>query len=853
MLEDGIEFNLPKNRSSVIKVVGVGGGGSNAVNHMSSVGVNGVDFIVCNTDAQALYHSPVANKVQLGVSLTEGLGAGADPEIGRDAARESLAEITRILETGTKMCFVTAGMGGGTGTGAAPVIAKAAKEMGILTIGIITSPFSFEGNIRAKQAENGIREMREATDSLIVINNDKLRQVYGDLGFRNAFAKADEVLAGAAKGIAEVITNHYTQNIDLRDAKTVLENSGSALFGTGEGEGPNRAADAIAAALDSPLLNDNHIKGAKNVLLLLTSGSGSDEVTIDEIGEITDHIQREAGGNANVIMGIGAEEEIGSRITCTIVATGFPTGTRVLPTDKLEVVVHDLKETEEVEETTAPVVEAAPEVEAPIENERIVMDLGMEEEDALFADPTPVAAEAPVEEVLTEEATIAELPADEAPLDEVETPVETETTFELEADEFEAVTETEIAATITEEVNPNAGFPQMPEEDESVFDQSMSEEPTDEEATVHVLEWDLSEDEDIHAETEAEFEVETATNEMIAEHHEVEQPIIDEAEAENVEAEAEEHHAPLEAPTWDLFGALEDEAEEIELTIVDEEEEFIEDASPVMREDDAFDQPAPPKMEKPQGMIQEAGQTEHIPQALDTPIAEPKQDEFEAAVDLTIEGEDAGHTTFTLDDIEGDGFTLDVEETTGMVGGPNLDAPAEETSYDPFEMSLTEVPNLQSKAEQETIEHSFKVPSVEFEKEELVAPTEVMDSEAQDPDLNFEIKQAPIEKAPIAVPAPQKSLPKTDEMDVPLSALPKRTLNDMPSKVQDRISRLQSFQYKFKANQQNLNDAERIPAYMRQGMDVDLPSKSNEQPSNIGVDSEGNLRTNNSFLHDNVD
>ena len=342
MFEDGIQFNLPKNRSSVIKVIGVGGGGSNAVNHMSSVGVNGVDFIVCNTDAQALDHSPVTNKVQLGVSLTEGLGAGADPEIGREAAKESLDELKRILETGTKMCFITAGMGGGTGTGAAPVIAKAAKEMGILTIGIITVPFSFEGNIRASQAEKGIEEMRQSVDSLIVINNDKLRQVYGDLGFRNAFAKADEVLAGAAKGIAEVITNHYTQNIDLRDARTVLENSGSALFGTGSAEGSGRAAQAIAAALDSPLLNDNHIKGAKNVLLLLTSGNGEHEVTIDEIGEITDHIQREAGGNANVIMGIGGEEEIGSRITCTIVATGFPTGTRMLPTDKLEVVVHDL-------------------------------------------------------------------------------------------------------------------------------------------------------------------------------------------------------------------------------------------------------------------------------------------------------------------------------------------------------------------------------------------------------------------------------------------------------------------------------------------------------------------------------
>ena len=374
MIEDGIQFNLPKNRSSVIKVIGVGGGGSNAVNHMKNVGVNGVDFIICNTDAQALYHSPVANKVQLGASLTEGLGAGADPEIGRSAAEESIQEIQNILETGTKMCFITAGMGGGTGTGAAPIIAKAAREMGILTVGIVTAPFSFEGKIRAAQAEEGVKAMRDAVDSLIVINNDKLRQVYGDLGFRNAFSKADEVLAGAAKGIAEVITNHYTQNIDLRDAKTVLENSGSALFGTGKGEGTGRAAKAVGAALDSPLLNDNHIKGAKNVLLLLTSGDGDHEVTIDEIGEITDHIQREAGGNANVIMGIGSSEETGSRITCTIIATGFPTGTQVLPSDKPELVKYNLEGND-----SHGAVDAVPvTLEASVvteQKERVVMDL----------------------------------------------------------------------------------------------------------------------------------------------------------------------------------------------------------------------------------------------------------------------------------------------------------------------------------------------------------------------------------------------------------------------------------------------------------------------------------------------
>ncbi|MEY2963984.1 MAG: cell division protein FtsZ, partial [Bacteroidota bacterium] len=392
-MEEGLQFNLPKNRSSVIKVIGVGGGGSNAVNYMANVGVHGVDFVVCNTDAQALEHSPVKNKIQLGASLTEGLGAGADPEIGRQAAEESIAQIQKILETGTKMCFVTAGMGGGTGTGAAPIIAKASRDMGILTVGIVTAPFSFEGKNRAEQAENGIRAMREAVDSLIVINNDKLRQVYGDLGFRNAFSKADEVLAGAAKGIAEVITNHYTANIDLRDAKTVLENSGSALFGTGKGEGAQRAMNAVQEALDSPLLNDNHIKGAKNVLLLVTSGAGENEVTIDEIGEITDHIQREAGGNANIIMGIGGEEEEGTNITCTIIATGFPTGTRVLPTDKPEMVVHELT------------VDNSTEVVMPTEPEKIIMTLEDEDEDEM---PIAEAQQAPIIEDIMEEDVVEE-------------------------------------------------------------------------------------------------------------------------------------------------------------------------------------------------------------------------------------------------------------------------------------------------------------------------------------------------------------------------------------------------------------------------------------------------------------
>lgn len=318
---ESITFDLPKHKSNVIKVIGIGGGGGNAINHMYREGINGVDFVICNTDRQALENSPVPNKVQLGVSLTEGLGAGANPEIGEQAALESLDEIKGLLETNTKMVFITAGMGGGTGTGAAPVIAGLSKDLGILTVGIVTIPFKFEGNTRQAQAQKGIDRLRACVDSLIVINNNKLREIYGNLGFKSGFGKADEVLATAAKGIAEVITHHYLQNIDLRDAKTVLSNSGTAIMGAAKESGENRAYKAISNALDSPLLNDNKIKGAKNVLLLIVSGT--EEITLDEIGEINDFIQQEAGYNADIIMGVGEDPSLGADISVTVIATGF--------------------------------------------------------------------------------------------------------------------------------------------------------------------------------------------------------------------------------------------------------------------------------------------------------------------------------------------------------------------------------------------------------------------------------------------------------------------------------------------------------------------------------------------------
>ena len=316
-----INFDLPKNRSNVIKVIGVGGGGSNAINYMFQQGIKGVDFIITNTDAQALSESGVPTKIQLGATLTEGLGAGANPEVGARAAQESKDEIHSILSIQTKMVFITAGLGGGTGTGAAPIIAEMAKSLDILTVGIVTMPFQFEGRLRLEQAQNGLQRIKETVDALIVINNNKLREVYGNLGFKAGFAKADEVLATAARGIAEVITHHYTQNIDLKDAKTVLTNSGTAIMGSANSSGSNRAHDAIVKALDSPLLNDNKITGCKNVLLLIVSGS--DEITIDEIGEINDYIQTEAGNHTNIIMGVGEDESLGNEVSVTVIATGF--------------------------------------------------------------------------------------------------------------------------------------------------------------------------------------------------------------------------------------------------------------------------------------------------------------------------------------------------------------------------------------------------------------------------------------------------------------------------------------------------------------------------------------------------
>ena len=321
--ENVFEFNLPKNRSSIIKVIGVGGGGGNAINYMYENGIEGVDFVVCNTDSQALDASPVPTKIQLGAELTEGLGAGSNPETGRKAAEESIDKVTELLDANTKMLFITAGMGGGTGTGAAPIIAEVAKEKGILTVGVVTIPFSTEGGNRHKYAMQGLKELRKNVDTLLVINNDKLIEIYGNLTFTQAFAKANEVLNTATKGIAEVISQHLLVNIDLNDARRVLENSGTAVMGQATASGENRAIEAVKGALDSPLLNDNNIKGAKQVLLKIVTGGGEEEIRMMELSDIKQKIQEAAGCEVNIIEGIGIDPELNGEVCVTVIATGF--------------------------------------------------------------------------------------------------------------------------------------------------------------------------------------------------------------------------------------------------------------------------------------------------------------------------------------------------------------------------------------------------------------------------------------------------------------------------------------------------------------------------------------------------
>jgi cell division protein FtsZ len=542
-----IHFDLPKEKSSIIKVIGVGGGGSNAVNHMHAQIIEGVNFIICNTDAQAIAQSMVPNKVQLGPHLTQGLGAGANPEIGRQATEESLEELKTMLEVNTKMAFITAGMGGGTGTGGAPIIAKICKDLGILTVGIVTTPFGYEGKKRIQQAEEGIGRLKDYVDTLLVISNDKLRHQFGNLKMKEAFSKADNVLATAAKCITDVINSTGQINVDFADVCTVMKNGGVAILGNASANGDNRAQRAIEEALNSPLLNDNDIKGAKWILININSAEGDHEFTMDEVEIIQNHLLSQAGENTDVILGLGYDSTLGDKIGITLIATGFEAKD---PFDKKPAVVEEVKP----------------------KTEKIVMTLAEPEkkaysQPALFAEepkPTPAPAPAPVENaapVVTKEVNLQPVLSTEVPVAKAEvtaTPVvETEKIeFVLEPVAPVQTMQPELTAPVAEvkevvmqqpvqEVKPTSGFLKKPTmiyvetEEESIPEIKAEEKPV--ETPVQQLHIVRDDEESFDMQLVEKKEQPTAEKELRADQNvhlasSEEPPVTDEAEEQRKKA-----------------------------------------------------------------------------------------------------------------------------------------------------------------------------------------------------------------------------------------------------------------------------------------------------------------------------
>jgi cell division protein FtsZ len=543
-----IHFDLPKEKSSIIKVIGVGGGGSNAVNHMHAQIIEGVNFIICNTDAQAIAQSMVPNKVQLGPHLTQGLGAGANPEIGRQATEESLEELKTMLEVNTKMAFITAGMGGGTGTGGAPIIAKICKDLGILTVGIVTTPFSYEGKKRIQQAEEGIGRLKDYVDTLLVISNDKLRHQFGNLKMKEAFSKADNVLATAAKCITDVINSTGQINVDFADVCTVMKNGGVAILGNASANGDNRAQRAIEEALNSPLLNDNDIKGAKWILININSAEGDHEFTMDEVEIIQNHLLSQAGENTDVILGLGYDSTLGDKIGITLIATGFEAKD---PFDKKPAVVEEVKP----------------------KTEKIVMTLAEPEkkaysQPALFAEepkPTPAPAPAPVENVvpvvakemnlqpvLSTEVPVAKVEAKPAPVVETEKiefvlePVAPVQTMQPEVTAPVAeVKEEVVMKQPVQQVKPTSGFLKKPTmiyvetEEESIPEIKAEEKPV--ETPVQQLHIVKDEEESFEMQLVEKKEQPTAERELRADQNvhlasSEEPPVTDEAEEQRKKA-----------------------------------------------------------------------------------------------------------------------------------------------------------------------------------------------------------------------------------------------------------------------------------------------------------------------------
>ena len=719
----GISFDLPKNRSNVIKVMGVGGGGSNAINYMFQQGIKGVDFIISNTDAQALSESGVPTKIQLGASLTEGLGAGANPEVGAKAAQESHEEIHSILSTQTKMIFITAGMGGGTGTGAAPIIAQMAKSMDILTVGIVTMPFQFEGKLRLEQAQRGLEKIKGAVDALIVINNNKLREVYGNLGFKAGFAKADEVLATAARGIAEVITHHYTQNIDLKDAKTVLTNSGTAIMGSGTASGSNRAQEAIVKALDSPLLNDNKITGCKNVLLLIVSGS--DEITIDEIGEINDYIQTEAGNHTNIIMGVGEDESLGNEVSVTVIATGFGQEQQnEISNTEAKKIIHSLEDEQKVvhDLSDKPVEPNSIELKEPeIQNDTTQLD---------YSKPTTLENENPLIQMnaLLQDSEVAyevvSYPVESREEPEAPQNIETETVIQ------ESVVSKEedfVVSELDTEEEPEHSVPvESSVEVKAVEEVTLEPNQTvgtieDEEALEHAPDFELS---------SLFFDVEESQEE--------------EGEAESIAEDSEIQAVTSEEETEFIFNEIEVK-DHLEMEVVDPE--LVAPESQIQME---FEMPLPPKNE----------------------IEHPSM-ELEELEDVKLEQEKA---------------VKDFDEAA--------------------------------------LEIKFEVKELEETDN-----TEVLAQETEDEPTSNTKEQA-------------QQDPFNQSIDETLAA-----------QNEKRKEHLKAFNHKFMHQLQRVDDLEKQPAYKRRGLDLD--ANSPDEPSRTTLDTDNNddlqMRSNNSFLHDNVD
>jgi len=734
---DNISFDLPKNQSNVIKVIGVGGGGSNAINHMFNQGIKGVDFVICNTDAQALENSAVPNKIQLGIDLTEGLGAGANPKIGEQSAVESMADIKSMLTTNTKMIFITAGMGGGTGTGAAPIIARMAKDLDILTVGIVTIPFHFEGAMRNEQAQIGVENLRQNVDSLVVINNNKLRDVYGNLGFKAGFSKADEVLATAARGIAEVITHHYTQNIDLRDAKTVLSNSGTAIMGSATSSGVNRAQIAITKALDSPLLNDNKIAGAKNVLLLIVSGT--EEITIDEIGEISDHIQTQAGHGANIIMGVGDDETLDGSVSITVIATGF-----------------DAEQQNEITNT---------------ETKKIIHTLGDETKAQLDLTPNVTATQ-------------VELPKQTKsvvrPSETLEEPIIVHTLFEVDEQEPEMTTESALSkeSGVEESQDLNLEIPQIQEEPfEGYIATSDLIKNIDVESNlvdIHFL---------------AEFE-QLVINEISVNNFEVINPEVVSPKA--IEQENLTEVTSLES----------DQAQEFEINDIEVEADVILEKEAVQEPMLMFDMP----------LHDTQKEQETVVHSLEEPVIE--QEVEETAIEIELQPE---LVATNVEDIEVTDHleVVPISEVSkgGVVTRYSLD------DYTAKEEELTGATAAQAPLVTELTEV--------LEEEELVFETKIVEPAPQEKEL---------ENAPL------------NPMNTPISKL-------LSDRTEERKRKMKDFNYKFRNSNSKIDDIEKQPAYKRAGIELDdVSNKVNLSRTSVSDDDdEIELRSNNSFLHDNVD